>query len=847
MHELELTGCTPEPLMSYLKALGVFRLVSEQADETARACWREGCFCLMSQHDAGTLVTFFLHEYEPTPIVAPWAGGCGFFQLTPGKVTETMARFFFHHFVAAPISLSSDESAETALRTDHKAVKALAQSGNPRLGRYGNVIQRVRETLENILPGVSPSSPKVIENAKQISKEVISTDPSAFDSMADLIRHVLPSIPQEIGRALPVMLERLEKALRSVDGWNEQQRNDLIRSFNAILRSIGKNSKLSGETKERVIRRFRNELPEAVVQWMDAAMVIQTAGQAFPPILGTGGNDGRLDFTLNFMERLVALGLDRQTPVARAEDWLRQALFGELTVELPAASVGQFAPGRAGGPNATQGTEGSPLDNPWDFVFMMEGALLLSGAVSRRLGCAQRDKAAFPFTVRPAAVGFESPSDSDSSSSRGETWLPLWANWTTQNELKQLFAEGRAELGRRQARDGLEFAQALAALGVDRGIRSFARYGFLKRSGKAYLAAALGRVDVRAAKHVHLLRQADAWLDRFRRAGRAKDAPARFAPVARGIESAIFDYCRYSGPVAFAAIVAALGRAERELSLKPEWAQGKYVPPLAGLRSEWLGAADDGSVEFEIARGLASIYDAENKIGPVRSNLELVVTRYSRDRREYAQWAEKDRCVAWNAGSLSANLASVLVRRVMDGRRAGCEHLPLQHHFAVSRDALAAYLAGDVDEQRIEHLLWGLAAVQMPRASLPPRRPRADAGPLPRAYALLKLLFLPRPLRIGDMDYPIPPEPGTLPLLEAGRVGQACRLAARRLSGAGLFPLPQRVSGGSARDACWAELDGQRALGQRVAAALLLPLSEPDIQSLCHLVLRPQDAMSNLT
>ena len=34
---LFLSGCTPEPLMGYLKALGVFRLVSEQADPNCRA------------------------------------------------------------------------------------------------------------------------------------------------------------------------------------------------------------------------------------------------------------------------------------------------------------------------------------------------------------------------------------------------------------------------------------------------------------------------------------------------------------------------------------------------------------------------------------------------------------------------------------------------------------------------------------------------------------------------------------------------------------------------------------------------------------------------------------------
>lgn len=32
---LELRGCTPEPLGNYLKGLGVFRLIAEQADPQA--------------------------------------------------------------------------------------------------------------------------------------------------------------------------------------------------------------------------------------------------------------------------------------------------------------------------------------------------------------------------------------------------------------------------------------------------------------------------------------------------------------------------------------------------------------------------------------------------------------------------------------------------------------------------------------------------------------------------------------------------------------------------------------------------------------------------------------------
>ena len=78
-HVLQLLGCAPEPLMAYLKALGVFRLVAEQKDNDARAWWRNDTFTLSSALDRDALLEFFLHDYKPTPIVSPWNGGSGFY------------------------------------------------------------------------------------------------------------------------------------------------------------------------------------------------------------------------------------------------------------------------------------------------------------------------------------------------------------------------------------------------------------------------------------------------------------------------------------------------------------------------------------------------------------------------------------------------------------------------------------------------------------------------------------------------------------------------------------------------------------------------------------------------
>ncbi len=72
MYEIELNGCSREPLSNYLKALGIFRLVSEQKDESAEGKWENGHFILKSKLNEEELIKFFSDEYRPTPIASPW-------------------------------------------------------------------------------------------------------------------------------------------------------------------------------------------------------------------------------------------------------------------------------------------------------------------------------------------------------------------------------------------------------------------------------------------------------------------------------------------------------------------------------------------------------------------------------------------------------------------------------------------------------------------------------------------------------------------------------------------------------------------------------------------------------
>jgi len=706
--------------MNYLKALGILRLVSEQADPSARGCWRDDVFVLHSKLDGEALTKFFLDDYQPTPIVGPWAGGSGFFSRDNKKAIECLA---------------SPEAA-------------------PRCANY-------REVIETIQP---------------------------------------------------------------------------------ILAQTGVKDKPTPEQKGLLLRRLRSELPENALQWMDAALVLRSDSQAFAPLLGTGGNDGRLDFSQNFMLRLLTLGIHKAAPEAAAAGWLENALCGRALPGLARAAVGQFAPGRAGGPNATQGMEGDATDNPWDFVLMIEGALLLGGAAVRRLGVGLDSKAAFPFTVRPSACGFGSSSDADPASSRGELWLPLWSRPASLAELRTLFAEGRAEVAGRPVRDGLDFARAAASLGVDRGVEQFLRLSFLKRSGKAFLAAPLGRVPVRQQPGVDLLRQLDPWLDGFRMACSDKNTPPRFKTSLRHLQTAMFEFCRYGGPRFFQAILTALGHAERELATGERFRAEKRIFPVGGLSADWIAAADDNSPEFELALALAGIHDREGKVGPLRSNLEPVQVWRNDTGALAAKWATADRAVAWNSADLCTNLAAVLRRRLMDGAKNGCTRLPLAASSLVPLDTVSRFLAGELDDQRIENLLWGL--MLFPQSTGASHRPKTDeaaasaAPPLPRAFALLKLLFLPEPLLMDGLLVTIKPEPSIVTLLAAGHVGEACRLAMRRLRASGLAPLPHPRAGGVVRDTVWQELQCGGRDGLRLAAALLFPLSDQDLNRLRTLIVR---------
>lgn len=768
IHEISLTGCMPEPLMSYLKALGILRLVSEQKDAGARGWWRNDVFWLRSSLDHNALVGFFMEDYEPTPIVVPWSG---------------------NDFFVVDWNIRNAVFAETP--TAGQAINAIIATETRRLERYRRTLQACKRAL----------------------------DKCGIDTKL-----------------------KMEK-----QKW----------AFMQELRSNCDESR--------------------AIEWMDAAAVGTV--EKFAALLGSGGgSDGNTHFSDNFMQNLwdVLPDFDNQRQAGRgrpnlatmaiSRELLRDALFKAGTNHLTVKRTSSlYDSGAVGGPNATQGMERKSLSNPWNVILALEGTISFAGAVTKRLAANAVIDGAFPFHVSTSVTIQDGLADKERTGM--EIWLPLWTRRAQSIEVLTLLSEGRAQCGPRPARTGVDMARAVASLGVDRGIEAFGRYAVLKGrvGGENYnTAISLGRFHVLERQSVDLLRQIDPWLDQFRKAvetsGKTSDKiPPRFASALRNIDSAIFDFCRYGGKPLFQRILIALGRAERELALtEGKVGNSKTKPkPLVGLSKDWIDAADDNSREFEIALAMAGIYDTNGKIGPLRANLEPVAIGRSRTGDLYSNWAEKDRSVVWNAADLAANLANVLQRRVMDVQRQGCENLPLASQFGASIHSVASFIEADLDDRRIEELIWGLMLIDDLGASPPRQSPRkAGNTPLPREYALLKLVFLPRPLapdprgdkivwrlaREGESGLTIRPEPRILPLLRAGRVGEACRIAAQRLRVSGLQPMPGSLPDGRIRDADWAEPSHDPSRTRRLAAALLVPIGSEAIDHLVQLVCRNQSA-----
>ncbi len=693
MNTIHLPGCRPLPLAAYLKGLGVFRLVSEQRDPEARCFWQNEQFVLQTSLTKEQLEGFFLNEYKPSPIMAPWNGGSGFYP-----------------------------------KDNERALKKIESSQAKRFSAYQTCLAEIRSHLRLINLNAKPEKKK---------------------------------------------------------------------------------------DKAYLLEQLRNIMPEEALEWLDAVFLLSESGPKYPPLLGTGGNDGRFEFTNNFMQRLMEVFSSKTgQPTNQAASWLNAALFDEPIAGMEKVPIGQFDPNSAGGANAATGFDAPSRVNPWDFVLMLEGTLLFAVASAKRLESHSRGQLAYPFCVRQAGVGYASETLADEQSARAEIWMPLWKRPAGLDELRAVLNEGRAQVSGKPARSGVDFARAVTSLGVDRGLSEFQRFGFQVRNGLAYFATPLDRLPVRQSRHVRLLDEIDPWLDKFRSkaASTNPEPPAGIASTLRRLENSILRLCQADteDPARAQDVLCALGYCQRRLSRSVRWTRDSaFLKPLQNLSEKWLDFADTGSVEFRLAAALASsTLDGGKRMWHFRHFLEPVEFKGSME-KHWIEWREKDlRDTVWSEGDLTATLNVIMGRQLLLAQKAGAKFYKVGVKRPAPLSDVIAFIEGNVNESLLAELLWSLSLLDWPNIEKPRRNELKEDRTPTALYSLLKLCFPGSEVK----DVKVPLIPAIHHNASRGNALQGTLLASRRLHASGLAPAITSLSAKSE-------------LSKRVAASLVFPIS----------------------
>jgi len=454
-----------------------------------------------------------------------------------------------------------------------------------------------------------------------------------------------------------------------------------------------------------------------------------------------------------------------------------------------------------------------------------------------------------PFFTRATPLGHGSAAEDEAT--KGEQWAPLWDRPAGLAEITHLIGQGRAQWGTRHAASGLEFALALASLGVDRGLTGFRRYVVAERLGQNPLAIPAGRVTVASRPEERLVRAPYAWIARLNR----MHLPKGVATAVRRVEREMFDLAAGGGPPALARFIVEFGRLHEAVA-RSGAVRSQIKPYRAERPEDWLAALDElpeGREELWLAAGIASLHGDDSKAGP---SIRSLLTRVRDTEWTDAPATGLDLYGATLARALAeAHRLRVITMSANPGSEANSADEPAANDDATARGIQTAYprgqwlptrlvdrfAHGEVDDDLIADYLRGLLALGCTwhtkvKAPLLPWRT------LDPALSLLQPFFGPSELTFLVLDRTsgdeierkvrLAPRPEWIPRLIARGVPAIADDVLLRLRLAGLPPVVSRFPGASPPS--------------RLAAALLMPVSrrarERAVAHVCAVKTVPRDA-----
>jgi CRISPR-associated protein Csx17 len=622
---------------------------------------------------------------------------------------------------------------------------------------------------------------------------------------------------------------------------------------------------------------WQAEAPEDQLPFF-AAHAVPHARVSFNPLLGSGGNAGRRDFSAGWKRAVDALAtapkeakgrgkkkVARGGDAAAAPDTRRSELDAflvghPLTLLLGKLAAGSWFSEATKLYNSGQAPAREGQLSPWAMVLACEGLSLLAGSASRRLGARTRAIGAFPFVTQPVAP----EAAGEAGRILGELWAPIWARPMTLAETTTLFSRGRAELSGRGAVTPAAFATAIRQRGVDAGIREFRRFTLGRTtSANTFEPRLEARFSLDTGKEL-ASRATSSTLERItaliEQHGFPRDRKVgqrwRFEGLRGPIEAALLDVAAEpsrseAGIALLDAIVYALDRIDRNRNFRE--GNVRWEPlPLEWLLSSFAG--EQPGVEARLALALASGFPAALPFTAFRFGVEWV--RERNGTREYdwttkPAWFEHSKVAparwVWGPGELARAIGAVVSRKLLEeGKRDGASaSRPLgRAPLPATTSQVRRWLDGDLDESLFSVWLSRLALFDW---RIVPRAVRALIQPepfIPRADGDLALLGLMHPL-VDERSLVIPDlSPHDLlsdqtgartteaartlvTLIRAGNLDAALRLASSRYAMAGARLASFKTT--------FAINDPDR-----LVAALLFTISDRDRAALFERWLRPR-------
>ena len=791
LESMTLAGCAPTPLASYLKALGLLRLVSSAAnhvsgraaDADARGSWEHESFHLRTRLDRDALCRFLLDAYAPSPIIAPWNGRAGF--------------------------LEGDAGADS-LRTGAALMTAIEQSDSPRLANVRRTVMSLRRN--EAVAGYDQLRAQEKRLTQIVKKRTGDEKTRTEDELKRVKRRVAESkrilLPMLRATTAPDHLSYLDACY--VLATDEAAAPLLGSGGNDGSRDFGVN--FAERLKELFDFESGTPRAEAAVhlegalfasgERLDAA---GSMGQFSPGQGGVNATTGYEGYSpLNGWDVVLAMEGTVVFAGALTRRWgaagRAQAAF-PFTFDPTGAGTGGLS---SADPNRPRGEIWTPLwDKPATFTevaaIFAEGRLTLGGRAARTGLDAARSVASIgqargissfdrysliqpdskmPYQATPLGR-FNAP-----SRPRQDLITDLEAGgWL---ERAQRMASGKA--GPAHARSAMRRLQdALFQMTNAQQASVGTRNALVALGGLTTWLA--GNPEARAA-----LRRppflSSTWI------GQADDGSPEFR---------------------VAAALAGLGLTSR--------ANGTV--PAAGAS----GATDKAPRSaIGIAPPMAGHFAPVDEAGFFRGR--------------YRSWtrATSTPNLVWGSRDLVANLIAVLERRLVEATIRRLDDKPLASATHVRLADIAAFLAGSFDDSRCAALLAGLIWAQPTYLST---HATMLPAPVPFAYAAMKPLFTPEQTlrRMGALASKVrlPVPPGLVARLRAGggdHDGRATDAAVRstlaRVRASGLpSPFDPARAGGRPGGGTGSRF-GAGIPANRLAAGLLIPITDRTLTTLLH-------------